>query len=522
MTRSPDDPIDRSSLGTVFSSNTSFLLFFALLKLAIHFIVNLKGGYGYFRDELYYLACSEHLDLGYVDQPPLSIYILGVSRFLFGDSIFALRLLPSIAGAATVYLTGILARELGGNRFAQGLACLAAVVSPVFLGMNSIYSMNSFDILFWTLSAWALVQLLKTESPTYWLLLGSVLGLGLLNKIGVLWLGFGIVMGLLLTDNRRWLRTRWPWIAGSLAFAVFIPYIVWNAQHNFAHLEFIRNATSQKYASLTRWDFIKGQFLLQNPFAAPVWFAGLWFLFFAAEKRFRLLGWVYVAAFLVLVLNGHTKAEYFSPIYTVLFAAGAVILEQWFSAPSRSWVKRPYILLLLLSLVFAPLTIPILPVETYIRYADALGFSPTTPEGKQLDKLPQFYADMFGWQEKAAAVARVYLALPDSDRAKCAIFGDNYGRCGAIDFFGKQYGLPKSIGRHNNYWLWGPRQYNGELMIILGGDLEDKQKIFESVEVAGIAGCDYCIPYEKNLRVFVCRKLNVPLSEMWNRLKTYI
>ncbi|HEY4613782.1 MAG TPA: glycosyltransferase family 39 protein [Bacteroidota bacterium] len=504
------------------SNETLFLLSFAFLKLALHFYVNLTGGYGYFRDELYYAACAEHLDLGYVDQPPLSIYILAVSRFLFGDSIFALRLLPAIAGAATVFFAGLIARELGGKKFAQGIACIAAVLSPVYLSMSTFYSMNSFDILLWTLCTFVLITLLKTESPTYWLLLGCLLGLGLLNKIGVLWLGFGIFVGLLVTGNRRWLTTRWPWVAGLLAFMLFLPYIIWNIQHDFAHLEFIQNATARKYSGVTRLDFILGQILLQSPAALPLWLAGLWFFFSKEQKVFRLLGWVYVGAAFVLLANGHSKPEYLAPIYATMFAAGAVALEQWIERRNWRWMKPTYSLVLLTGIAITPLGFPILPVETYIKYADTLGFEPPTAEGHELEKLPQFYADMFGWEEKAAAVAKVYHALPDSDKAKCAIFGDNYGRTAAIDYFRKKYDLPQSVGRHNSYWVWGPRDYTGELVLILGGDLEDKQQNFESVEIAGVVTCEYCMPYENNLRIYVCRNMKTPLKDMWNSLKNFI
>jgi hypothetical protein len=165
--------------------------------------------------------------------------------------------------------------------------------------------------------------------------------------------------------------------------------------------------------------------------------------------------------------------------------------------------------------------LPILPVGTYIHYADILGIKPFTPENQTLSELPQFYADMFGWEEKARDVAQVFNALSADDRKKCAIFADNYGRCGAIDLFGKKYGLPPSIGRHNNYWIWGPREYTGELVIILGGDLEDKQQKFESVEVAGVTSCRYCMPYENNLRIYVCRKLKVPFKKFWPNLKKF-
>jgi hypothetical protein len=163
----------------------------------------------------------------------------------------------------------------------------------------------------------------------------------------------------------------------------------------------------------------------------------------------------------------------------------------------------------------------VLPVETYIRYADALGVKPHTPEAKTLAELPQFYADMFGWEEKADAVARAFHALSPSDRAKCAVFADNYGRCAALDFFGARLGLPKSIGRHNNYWIWGSRGYTGELMLILGGDLEDKQRVFAQVEVVGQVDCRYCMPYENGLRIYLCRNLKTPLAQLWPRLKTY-
>jgi hypothetical protein len=171
--------------------------------------------------------------------------------------------------------------------------------------------------------------------------------------------------------------------------------------------------------------------------------------------------------------------------------------------------------------MFAPIVLPVLPVETYIRYSGFLGIKPFTAEGKQLAELHQFYADMFGWEAKAEAVAKVYSRLSQDEKKKCAIFADNYGRCGAIDFYGKDYGLPPTIGSHNNYWIWGPRDYTGELMIILGGALEDKQRLFKSVEVSEIVTCKYCMPYENNLRVYLCRNLKVPLRELWPRLKNF-
>ncbi len=522
MTTSPFPRIPVTGPKRFLAGGTLFLLLFALAKLLIHLYTNVFAGYGIFRDELYYAACSEHLSAGYVDQPPLSIFILALVRVALGDSIFVLRLLPAVAGAATVFLTGLMARELGGGRFAQGLASLAAVVSLILLGMDSIYSMNAFDMLLWAWSAYFVILLVKTGDKKYWLQLGLLLGLGLLNKISILWLGLGIFVGVAATKERRWLKTEHPYIAGVIAFALFLPFIIWNATHALAHLEFIRHASGEKYSSITPGIFLAGQLLIQNPVTLPLWFSGLvWLLFSKGERRFRIIAYVYLTGLAVLLINGHSKPEYLSPAYSMLFAAGGVALERWTSTRYTRWVRPTYALIVGAGILLAPLTIPILPVETYIRFADALGVRPSTPEGKKLGDLPQFYADMFGWEDKAAAVAKVYHSLSPEDQAKCAIFGDNYGRCGAIDFYAKKYGLPKSIGSHNNYWLWGPRNYTGELVIILGGNLKDKTDKFESVTIADTVKSEHVMPYENNLPIYVCRNLNMPLRELWQRLKHY-
>ena len=503
-------------------SASAILVYLALAKLVLHLVTNFWGGYGDFRDELYYIACSNHLDVGYVDQPPLSIYILALNRWLFGDSLFALRLLPAVSGSFTVLLTGLMAREMGGGRVAQALAAIACIVSLGFIAMSTFYSMNCLDVLFWTLAAYTVIRLVRDGKARHWVFLGLVLGLGSLNKVGVLWLGGGVFVGTLLTPQRRWLRTPWPWLGGTLAFMLFSPYIIWNLNHDLAHLEFIRNATAGKYSSLSSLTFLIGQVMVQNPVALPIWLAGLWFFFVNRKGRsYQLLGYMYVVPFAILIFNRHSKPEYLSSAYAALFAGGAIAFEHWLSRWPLRWLKPTYVTLLTCGLILAPVVLPILPVETYIRYADALGIKPHSAENKQLSDLPQFYADMFGWEAKAEAVAQIYNRLSPEDKAKCAIFGDNYGRCGAIDFFGKAYGLPPSIGKHNNYWIWGRRDYTGELVIVLGGDLEDKRKAFESVEIAGVSTCNYCMPYENNLRIYVCRNLKKPLRELWPQLKNY-
>jgi 4-amino-4-deoxy-L-arabinose transferase-like glycosyltransferase len=498
-------------------------LLFAAGIIVAHLVLNYLGGYGIFRDELYYLACAEHPATGYVDQPPLSILILAVSRLIIGDSLFALRFLPALASGATLFLVGLIVRDLGGGTRAQIFACIAWTCSPINLGIFGIYQINVFDVLAWALALKAFSGLMRAPSPRQWLLLGLLLGLGLMNKISVLWLCAGIAAGIVFSERREMLRTPWPYAAAGIALLLFLPYVLWNVAHDFAHLEFIRNAGGGKYAGLTPWSFLQGQLLIENPVTFPVWFGGLLVLAFAPGMRtFRPLAVVYAVAMVILLVNGHSKAEYLSAAYPPLFAGGGVLAERLVTTRWRRWLGGAYCALVVITgAALAPFALPVLPVETYIRYADALGVAPSTSESMQLERLPQFYADMFGWERKATDVAAVYNALPEADRKRCAIFANNYGRCAAIDYYGPRLGLPKAIGDHNNYWLWGPRGYTGELVIILGGALADKKQVFDSVRVAAISSAPLCMPYENNLAIYVCRGLKVPLADFWPRLKHY-
>ncbi|MEQ1588430.1 MAG: glycosyltransferase family 39 protein [Cyclobacteriaceae bacterium] len=488
----------------------------------LHLITNLTGAYGFFRDELYYIACSDQLAWGYVDQPPFSLFLLKLSRLLFGDSLTAIRIVPVLMHTALIVITAMMVKEMGGRRFAIFLACLVVALSPIHLGMSLIYSMNSIDIVLWSLAIYLILKIVNSESRSHWIWLGIVLGIGLLNKISVLFLGSGIFVGLLFT-NRQYFLTRWPYIAGSIAGLLFLPYIIWNITNDFAHLEFIRNASSGKYSGLNAFSFIKDQLLFLNPISTPLWISGLFALFlFEPLKKYRSVGLIYLTAFAILLLNKTSKGEYLAPVYASLFAAAGVFVEQKLAGKYVIWIRFVYpALLLTSSALLLPLVLPVLSVDRYITYSKTLGVEPDSSEGKELSDLPQFYADMFGWEEKARDVATVFNTLSEDDKASCAIVSTNYGRCGAIDFFGQQYGLPKSIGTHNNYWIWGPRNYTGNIVIILGGTLEDHVNDFESVVLAGVSTCTHCMPYENNVNIFICRGLKYNLKDVWIHEKHY-
>ena len=493
-------------------------LAFAALKLVLHALAITH--YGYFRDELYYIACSKHLAWGYVDQPPFSIALLALNRELLGDSLVALRWLPAFSGAATVVITGLLVRELGGGRFAQALACLCAVVPPVWLAVDHFFSMNAFDTLFWSLGALLLLRALAGGRSGTWVALGLVLGLGLLNKTSMLWFGGAAFVGVLLTGHRRALLTPWPWVAAALAALLFLPHVLWQVQNGWPTLEFMRNATQHKMIRTGLAAFWAQQVVVMNPATLPVWLVGLGALL--VSRRARLLSIVFVLVAAILIASGSSRPNYLAVAYAPLFAAGAEAIERAATGGRRGWL-RPMALaeVALVGLPMMPMGLPLLPVERHIAYMRALGARIQAQEHTRESDLPHVFADMFGWEDMVRRVARVYQSLPAAERAKCAIYAYNYGEAGAIDFFGPRYGLPPAISSHNNYWLWGPRDATGEVVIIVGGGRDNAHAAFRSVVLADTTSCEHCMPYENGAAIFLCRGLNQPLSRLWPETRSY-
>lgn len=497
-------------------------LFLSAVPLLIHLYINFFAGYGYFRDELYYIACSNRPAAGYVDQPPLSIFILILSRNLFGDSLFALRSIPAVLSGLTVFITCLMVKETGGKTFATILASLAVILSPVYLAMNSYYSMNSLDIFLWSLAFYLVILIINKNKTVHWIILGIVLGLGLLNKTGFLWFGAGLFAGLLLTDKRKELLTFKPYLTALIALAIFSPYLIWNFQNDFAHIEFIRNAVMIKYSGISYTDFITGQLLNQGPVSVFIWLTGLYyFLFYETGLKFRIVAVIYISVFLILLVNGHSKAEYLSPAYTVLFAGGSVLIERKTIVRSN-WVRYVLVIPLCLSgLLIAPFATPVLPVETFIVYSNTLGIRPTSSENKEMSELPQFFADMHGWEEMASDVSKVYMSLPREERLRTVIYGHNYGEASAMEFFRNKYPIPRTISSHNSFWLWGYGNTDDPVMIIIGGKKEDHLEVFEEVSEKLIHKTDHSMPYENNIPVYVAKRIKIPVNELWQRIKNY-
>jgi hypothetical protein len=506
------------------NSEIVIILAFALIKFAIHIYTNTFAGYGIFRDELYYLSCASRPDFGYVDHPPFSIWVLGFIRLLIGDSVFAIRLLPALLGGVTVFITGLIVIELGGKRLAVTIACLSVLLAPIYFAMNTIYSMNSIDIFIWAVSFYLTVLLIKDEKPFLWILLGIVFGIGLMNKISILWLGFGLLVSIILTGKRKSLKTIWPYVTAGMAFLFFIPFIIWNATYDWAHIEFIRNAQLYKYSGLSRLDFVKWIIIEMNPATILIWLFGLFYFFFNKNgKQFRILGIIFVVTFLILFISGKSKSEYLSPAFTALLAAGGILFEKINQLTYWRWVKYAIIIPLIVSgISIAPLALTILPTDIYISYEKTIGINHPNSESKDLPELPQFYADMFGWEDLAKNVSKIYQSLPEEERKKTLVYCSNYGRAAAIEYYSKNYPLPRVICPHNSYWYWSPDTGRYTTLIIIGGNIEDHLHSLHEVFEAGFHFAKNAMPYENNLTIFIGRGLLRSLKEMRNSDKVFI
>lgn len=495
------------------------MLYLAAAKLLFHLLTAAR--YGIFRDELYYLACAEHLRWGYVDQPPLIAFVAWIARHLFGDSLLGLRFIPALAGAATVWLAGKLARDLGGGRFAQALAAFAVIAAPLYLLLHHWLTMNAWEPLLWLGCAWCLVRAIQRDAPRYFIWFGLLAGLGLESKYTTVFFLIALAVGIVATPARRFLATWSLWLSVALAALIFLPNFLWLVQHDFPFLELMHNIR-QTSRDVVRGPvaFVLDQVVIMNPLLAPLWIAGLiWLLVSRAAAPYRALGIGYLVLLATIILL-RGKNYYVAAVYPILFAAGAVAFEQLTQTRAR-WSRPVYVTVLLLSLVIlAPTVAPILVPETAIAYQQRLGFDPPRAENQNNGPLPQYFADEFGWEEMTRETARVFHSLPQEEQKQTAIFANNYGEAGAIDFFGPRYGLPKAICNHQSYWLWGPRDYTGRTVIVLRSDGSGDRKNFATVEKAGRVEHPYS-RRDEWFDLFLCRGLKQPLPEFWPKMKRW-
>ncbi len=494
----------------------------AAATLLLHLVT--MTGYGWFRDEFYYLACAARLDWGYVDHPPGVALITALTRLVGGDSIVALRLPPATAHAVTVVLTALLAREMSARTYGQIVAALTVALAPILLGIASIVSMNAYDGLVWAAALLVFARLIRTNEPRHWIALGVLFGLGFENKHSVLFLAFGIVAGVIVAGPRRQLATRWPWIGAAIAAVLAAPNVMWEIAHGWPTLEFMRNATANKNVALPPARFLLEQINQLSPFSAPIWIAGLgWLLLSKEATPFRPLGIGYVAILGIFLVTA-AKPYYLAAYYPALFAAGGSALDRWTDRPARGMrgLRVAAVAIVVIGAAIAlPIALPVLNEERFIAYQAALGVQPELGERHRQGRLPQFYADMHGWTELVAEVTRAANQLTSDERRNAFVYAQNYGQAGAVEWLGRGRDLPPVRSGHNNYWLWGPGEGDPRTAIIIGGNREDNESVCTTVVEVGRVQNPYAMPYENDKPVVLCRGLRTSLRDLWPRLKHF-
>jgi hypothetical protein len=495
-------------------SPVAIAAYMAAAKLLLHLLTN--GQYGYFRDELYYLACGEHLDWGYPDCAPLIALVAWISRHWIGESLQAIRLLPALAGAGMVFMTGLLARDMGGRGGAVFLACLGVICAPVYLIGGTLLSMNAFEPLFWTGCLWLAWRAAEKGDSRLWIWAGILAGLGLENKHSTAFFLAALAAGLLLSGRWRDIRDPWMWAGLGIAAVLFLPNVVWQYLHNWATLELLQNVKRiHKNVELTPWAFVGQQAFILLPTTALVWGAGFWRCLRRGAGGLRLFGWTYLALLAVMIVL-KAKHYYLAPIYPALFAAGGL---WWEELTPKRWPRRVLaVAIAATGALFLPMVLPVLPPARLVAYQEALGIAPPKTEVAHEGPLPQHLGDMFGWPEEVAEVSRIWWSLPPADRARAAILAGNYGEAGAVDFFGRRHGLPPSVCAHQGYYFWGPRDATGDVLILLQWDREAAGRWFGRVEVAGQVGHPWAMA-EEHFDILVVREPKVPLKTLWPRLK---
>ena len=506
-------------------------MFIAVILALANFLMHVyfNNRYGYFRDEFDYISCGDHLAWGYVDQPPLIPLLIHICRALLGDSLRSIRFIPALASSLLIVQTAAIARELGGRRYALLLSAVCALIAPQYLSNGSLLGTNCLEPNLWMGCAYFAILAIQGNGPRYWLWFGVLAGLGLEEKYSIALFGLGIVVGLLLTEQRRIFLNKWIWLGGLAALLIFLPNVLWNIKYDWPFVQLIRGVRAEgRDVVLGPFPYFFQQTLLVNPLTAPIWLAGLFALLFSMRfKPYRALGWCYLVCYTVFFML-HGKNYYLAPVYPMLLASGAVVIESAIhrtanAGPHRRWLKLVIALVLLASGAhLTPVVVPVLSPDGFLAYTKYLPFKlPVMEHAHARAALPQWYSDQFGWKEIVDETAVAWNRIPAAERQGCGIFAQDYGQAGAIDFFGRRAGLPPALSGHQTYFLWGPRGYSGNCMIVLDDRREVLERLWEHVEYVG-ASADNPYALEKQIDVFLCKGAKFgTLTQLWPKLKRW-
>jgi 4-amino-4-deoxy-L-arabinose transferase-like glycosyltransferase len=498
---------------TALTSDLGILVVLALVKLIVHALTGSQ--YGFHRDELGMLTDARYLDWGYVTYPPLTPLVASMSLALFGETLWGLRFFAALSQSIAMVLAGLTARELGGRRTAQVLTALAVAIAPISLVWSSMFHYGGLDYLWWTLLAFLVARLLHTENPRYWLGIGVVIGLGMLTKYTMAVCVAGLVAGILLTPARRYLRSPWLWGGVLLSVLVFLPNLIWQAQHGWIHLEFLASIHARDVRIGRTEDFLPSQFYQStNPITVPLWIAGLYFYFSPRGKRYRMLGWMAVVAFIILVA-AQGRGYYTGPLYVPLMAGGAVLFEHWLAALTarqRRWVSvTAWTLVAILGVAVAAMMLPLAPINSaWWQAARAVYVEPR---------------EQIGWPEMVQEVGRIYGELPPEQQAH-ALIVTNASDLEAMYIYGAAYSLPPVVSSQNTNWLrFNPAAMEPpQVFIVVAWQDQDVRYVFSGCQVAGQITNGYNVKNENSSErpnIYVCTGTRRPWGAFWQEIRAF-
>lgn len=495
----------------VILSDLGILIALAILRILLQFLTN--NQYGFHRDELAILDDARYLAWGYVAYPPLTPFIGRIAMELFGPSIAWIRLFSGLAQGAALVFTGLIAKELGGRKWAVIMSGLAVFIAPVSFAQGALFQYVSFDYLWWVLIAYFMLRLINSDHPRWWLGIGAMIGLGMMTKYTMMFFVAGLIAGVLLTPVRRYLKSLWLWGAVGLALLIFLPNLIWQVQHQFISLVQLETIHAHDIAIGRTDNFILDQFLLGgNPLTFIFWIAGLYFYFSSAGKQYRVLGWMYLIPFvLFILLKG--RGYYLAPAYPMLLAAGMVITENW-SLRLRPWISS----------MVKGLSYVLMAIGAVFIFALAMPIGPVTSEWWQFASAANSdLKEEIGWPELVATVATIRDNLPQNDRAHVGVLTNNYGEAGAINMYGPALSLPSALSAVNSYWLRGFPNPPPETLIIIGYERKFIEPYFENCELAGQNIDKYNIQNEESKvpDIFVCSNLKGTWKDFWQSIRHF-
>ncbi len=470
-----------------YPSTIQLIIAFALVKLIIHFVAN--HHYGIHGDELYYIALSKHLQWGYLDNSPLIALIAKVSAWCFGNSTFAWRIVPSLISACTVGLVGLITRDLGGRHFAISVACLGMICSPALLATSYFLQPVAFDIFFWTLLSFMLIRFIQSQKP--WYLHGAALttGIGILNKYTIALYVIALILGLLFTPQRKLLNLDSLLKFFLICLAVSAPNLIWQFYHHFPVFNYLGIVSKHNMYPGA------GEFLFQLAFfhgaGMAVWLAGFSYLLFDTKEigKYHFLAIAFLLVVVTLIVL-HGKIYYSLGAFPVLFAVGGICWENMLQR--FKYIPQAFIctLIVFTSLIALPVVLPVLPFNLTKVYIQLMRRYTTLTQPFQWDdgklhSLPQFYADMLGWQELADKTANACKQISEGQWKQAVILTDAYAVAGALTFY-LPANSPRVISADNSLLLWSPSTLSQDYVIYLSRESEATvSTLANSVKLSG-------------------------------------